>query len=116
MLFRSPATDDLAFLRAQAQTAVRTAQQRLLAQGIGYVFSKDGNIVRRNPDEVVHLGWVHQASLTELRPRMALAPGSNGMEHVFGNWPSGDETDEEILAALEAIEKTNGQDSGEYRR
>jgi hypothetical protein len=127
--------DDLAFLQAQAQTAVRTAQRSLLSQGIGHVFSNDGLIVRRNPDgtedilssrapadpegwrgligvfrddpihaEVVRLGRAHRESLTELRPRIEPPPGSNGMEYVFGNWPGGDETDEQILAALEAIE------------
>jgi hypothetical protein len=43
-------------------------------------------------------------SLAELHPRIPPAPGGNGMDRVFGNWPGGDETDEEILAALEAIE------------
>jgi hypothetical protein len=44
------AEDELAFLQAQAQTAIRTAQQNQLAQGIGYVFSREGNVVRHNPD------------------------------------------------------------------
>lgn len=42
--------DDLAFLRRQAQTAIHTAQQSLLAQGIGYVYARDGNVVRHCPD------------------------------------------------------------------
>jgi hypothetical protein len=44
------ADDEVTFLRGQARTAVRAAQQNLLAQGIGYVFVKNGNLVRHNPD------------------------------------------------------------------
>jgi hypothetical protein len=42
-------------------------------------------------------------SLAELKPRTPPPPGSNGMERVFGHWP-GDETTEELLAALKAID------------
>ena len=42
-------------------------------------------------------------TLDEVRPRVAPPPGSNGMEYVFGHWP-GDESDEEIQAALDAVE------------
>jgi len=42
-------------------------------------------------------------SLEDLKPRIPSTPGTSGMEHVFGHWP-GTESDDEILAALEAIE------------
>ncbi len=39
----------------------------------------------------------------ELRALVTVAPGeTNGMAEIFGKWP-GDETDEEILAALEDL-------------
>ncbi len=41
-------------------------------------------------------------SLDELKPRIPPPPGSNGFAETFGQWP-GDETDEEIQAALDAI-------------
>ena len=42
-------------------------------------------------------------TLATYQPRNPPPPGTSGMERVFGKWP-GDETDEEIRAALEAIE------------
>jgi hypothetical protein len=42
-------------------------------------------------------------TLATYQPRDPPIPGTSGMERVFGKWP-GDETDEEICAALEAIE------------
>jgi hypothetical protein len=41
-------------------------------------------------------------SLEELRPRIPPPAGSNGMDQVFGQWP-GDETEEELLAALKKM-------------
>jgi hypothetical protein len=41
-------------------------------------------------------------SLEDLKPRTAVPPGTNRMERVFGHWP-GDETEEELLAALEKM-------------
>lgn len=41
-------------------------------------------------------------SLEDLKPRTAAPPGTNRMERVFGHWP-GDETEEELLAALEKM-------------
>lgn len=43
-------------------------------------------------------------TLATLRPRIPPPPGSNGMEFVIGHWP-GDETDEQIEAALEELER-----------
>ena len=40
--------------------------------------------------------------LADLKPRRPLPTGSNGMEFVIGQWP-GTETEEELLAALEAM-------------
>ena len=41
-------------------------------------------------------------TLSELRPRNPLPPGESGFGRIFGQWP-GDETDEEIVAALEEM-------------
>lgn len=43
------------------------------------------------------------SSVTDLQPKQTPRAGSNGMEHVFGHWP-GEESDEEVQAALEALE------------
>jgi hypothetical protein len=42
------------------------------------------------------------SSLADLKPRTPPPPGSNGMDQVIGQWP-GEETDEEIRAALDEI-------------
>lgn len=42
-------------------------------------------------------------TLDDLKPRLAPAPGKTWADYVIGQWP-GDETDEQIAAALEAIE------------
>lgn len=42
-------------------------------------------------------------SFAELSPHTTPPAGSNGMEFVFGHWPS-DETDEEVKAIIETIE------------
>jgi hypothetical protein len=42
-------------------------------------------------------------TLADLEPGIPPPPGSNGMEFVFGKWP-GDETTEELLAALKALD------------
>lgn len=42
-------------------------------------------------------------TMEELMARVTVAPGeTNGMAEVYGQWP-GDETDEEVLAALEEL-------------
>lgn len=41
-------------------------------------------------------------TLDDLKPRLSPPAGSNGMEFLVGQWP-GDETDEEIAAALERL-------------
>jgi hypothetical protein len=41
-------------------------------------------------------------SLAELKPRRLPPPGKTAMEMVIGQWP-GDETEEELLAALKAM-------------
>lgn len=41
-------------------------------------------------------------SLDELRPRRLPPPGKTAMDMVIGQWP-GDETEEELLAALKAM-------------
>jgi hypothetical protein len=41
-------------------------------------------------------------ALEDLKPRTPVPPGTNRMERVFGHWP-GDETEEELLAALEKM-------------
>lgn len=41
---------DIEFLRKEGLSAVRNAQKNLLIQNIGYVFSRDGRIVRHNAD------------------------------------------------------------------
>ena len=41
-------------------------------------------------------------SLDELKPRKEPPPGKTAMEMVYGQWP-GDETEEELLAALKAL-------------
>jgi hypothetical protein len=41
-------------------------------------------------------------ALADLKPRIPSPPGSNGLEQVIGQWP-GEETDEEIQTALDAI-------------
>lgn len=41
-------------------------------------------------------------TLDELRPRNPLPPGASGFGRIFGQWP-GDETDEEITAALKEM-------------
>jgi hypothetical protein len=41
-------------------------------------------------------------SLAELKPRIPPPAGSNGLDQVIGQWP-GEETDDEIQAALDAI-------------
>ena len=41
-------------------------------------------------------------SLAELKPRLQPPPGKTPMEIIVGQWP-GDETDEELLAALKAM-------------
>jgi hypothetical protein len=41
-------------------------------------------------------------SLADLQPRVLPQAGTNGMAQVFGQWP-GDETDEELLAALKEL-------------
>ncbi len=43
-------------------------------------------------------------SLDELKPRIAPPPGKTAMEMVYGQWP-GDETEEELLAALKALDE-----------
>ena len=40
--------------------------------------------------------------LSELKPRNPLPEGSNGLAQIWGQWP-GDETDEDIEKALEAL-------------
>lgn len=46
-----PAQDDLSFLKKDGMLAVRDAQNRLLAQGIDYVYRRaDGKVVRHLPD------------------------------------------------------------------
>lgn len=42
--------NDATFLMQEGNRAVRTAQQELRASGVGYVFGRDGKIVRREPD------------------------------------------------------------------
>ncbi len=42
-------------------------------------------------------------SLDELKPRKQPPPGKTAMEMVIGKWP-GDETEEELLAALKALD------------
>lgn len=42
-------------------------------------------------------------SLDELKPRKQPPPGKTAMEMVYGQWP-GDETEEELLAALKALD------------
>jgi hypothetical protein len=42
-------------------------------------------------------------TLADLQPGIPPPSGSNGMEFVFGQWPA-DETTEELLAALKAID------------
>ena len=41
-------------------------------------------------------------SLADLQPRIPPPPGSNGMAQIIGQWP-GDETDEQIQAALDEL-------------
>lgn len=41
-------------------------------------------------------------SLDEIKPRRLPPPGKTAMEMIVGQWP-GDETDEELLAALKAM-------------
>jgi hypothetical protein len=41
-------------------------------------------------------------SLEDLKPRIPPPPGSNGLALLIGQWP-GDETDEQIHAALEKL-------------
>lgn len=41
-------------------------------------------------------------SLADLKPRKLPPPGKTAMEMVMGKWP-GDETEEELLAALKAM-------------
>jgi hypothetical protein len=41
-------------------------------------------------------------TLADLKPRIPPPAGSSGLDQVIGRWP-GDETDDEIQAALEAI-------------
>jgi hypothetical protein len=41
-------------------------------------------------------------SLADLKPRIPPPPGSNGFAEIIGTWP-GDETDEEIQAALDEL-------------
>lgn len=46
-----PAEDDLSFLKKDGMIAVRDTQNRLLAQGIDYVYRRaDGQVVRHLPD------------------------------------------------------------------
>lgn len=42
-------------------------------------------------------------SLDELRPRRLPPPGKTAMQMIVGQWP-GDETDEELQAALKAMD------------
>ncbi len=42
-------------------------------------------------------------SLDELQPRKQPPPGKTAMDMVYGRWP-GDETEEELLAALKALD------------
>jgi plasmid stability protein len=42
-------------------------------------------------------------TLATYQPRNPPSPGTSGMDRVFGKWP-GDETDEQVRAALEAVE------------
>ena len=55
--------------------------------------------LRLTPERVAEA----RARSADLKPRIPPPPGTNGMQLVFGHWP-GDETDEEIEAALKAIE------------
>ncbi len=41
-------------------------------------------------------------SLTELRPKLLPPPGKTAMQMIVGQWP-GEETDEELQAALKAM-------------
>jgi hypothetical protein len=43
-------SDDLKFLRAAGTAAIHAAQTDLLARNIGYVYSRNGVIVRRHAD------------------------------------------------------------------
>ena len=43
-----------------------------------------------------------QARFAHLRPANPPTDGTNGMHRVFGHWP-GDETDEQVAAALEKL-------------
>ncbi len=45
--------------------------------------------------------WVPQ-SLDEIKPRRLPPPGKTAMQMIVGQWP-GDETDEELQAALKAM-------------
>ncbi len=42
------------------------------------------------------------ARVSDLRPRIPSAPGTSWTTHVAGQWP-GDESDEEVARALEAL-------------
>lgn len=47
--------------------------------------------------------WRAPQSLDELKPRALPPPGMTAMEYIAGKWP-GDETEEELLAALKEMD------------
>ncbi len=96
--------DPAGFVRALVEKQLREGEVGAAeddeAEDPGALARAVAKMTSRTPEERAE---ARARAIAELKPRIPPPPGSNGMEFVRGKWP-GEETDEEIRAALEAVE------------